>query len=70
MWVKVHYLTNYFNEKYQVEFNFIVEEPKKLELGDISIPVFGLIKLLKKPLPEITSEIKETLVKRKLTYYR
>lgn len=54
-------LTNYFNEKYQVEFNFIVEEPKKLELGDISIPVFGLIKLLKKPLPEITSEIKEVL---------
>ena len=54
-------LEKYYKESHNIEFNFIIEEPKKLELGDISIPVFGLIKLLKKPLPEITNEIKTIL---------
>ena len=54
-------LNKYFLDKYDIDFNFIVEEPKKIELGDISIPSFGLIKLLKKPLPEITKEIADFL---------
>ena len=55
------YLEKYYEEKYQVAINIIVEEPKKAELGDISIPMFSVVKTLRKPLPEITSEVKEAL---------
>lgn len=56
------YLEKYYLEKYQTAINIIVEEPKKAELGDISIPMFSVVKTLRKPLPEITSEVKETLI--------
>ena len=56
------YLEKYYLEKYQTAINIIVEEPKKAELGDISIPMFSVVKTLHKPLPEITSEVKEALI--------
>ena len=56
------YLEKYYLEKYQTAINIIVEEPKKAELGDISIPMFSVVKTLRKPLPEITSEVKEALI--------
>ena len=56
------YLENYYNEKYNQQINIIVEEPKKAELGDISIPMFMVVKALRKPMPEITAEAKEVLL--------
>ncbi len=46
-------------DKFNVLLNVIVEEPKKASLGDISVPVFQIIKELKKPLPEVVSVVKD-----------
>ncbi len=51
----------HFNNIYDENLNFIIEEPKKVELGDISIPVFNVMKQIKKPLPEVTNEVKDVL---------
>jgi len=55
-------LEKYVNEKYGFEVSVVVEQPKNLELGDISVPVFSLIKVLKRPLPEIVNEVKDFLL--------
>ena len=49
-------LTSYYKEKYDLELNIVVEEPKKKELGDISVPTFIIVKELKKPMPEVVDE--------------
>ena len=49
-------LENYYNEKYNVSLNLTIEEPKKAELGDISIPMFLVVKELKKPMPDVVAE--------------
>ncbi len=49
-------LENYYKTNYGKEINLTIEEPKKASLGDISVPMFLVIKELKKPLPEIVSE--------------
>ena len=43
------------NDKYQINVN--VEEPKDIKMGDLAIPVFPIVKVLRKPLVEITSEV-------------
>ena len=55
-------LEKYFQEKYNMEINIVVEEPKKLELGDLSIPAFVISKVLKKPLIDCANETKEYLL--------
>ena len=50
-------LEKYYKDNFNLAVDFVVEEPKKAELGDISIPVFALIKPLAKKLPEITAEV-------------
>lgn len=54
-------LEGYYLQEYAQEINIIVEEPKKPELGDISIPMFAVVKVLHKPLPELTKEAAEVL---------
>lgn len=54
-------LEKYYKETYAVEANIIVEEPKNPAMGDIAIPMFTMIKLLKKPVPEIVSEAKKVI---------
>ena len=49
-------LENYYKNNYQLDISIVVEEPKKAELGDISIPMFSVVKTLRKPMPEIVSE--------------
>ena len=49
-------LENYYKNNYQLDISIVVEEPKKAELGDISIPMFSVVKFLRKPMPEIVSE--------------
>lgn len=50
-------LNKFYKEKYNQEINMIIEEPKNPSLGDISIPMFNAIKVLKRPMPEIIEEI-------------
>ena len=49
-------LEQYYKEKYDLELSIVVEEPKNPTLGDISIPMFSVLKVLRKPLPEVVSE--------------
>lgn len=49
-------LENYYCKTYNIEANIIVEEPKNPAMGDIAIPMFTMIKALKKPVPDITNE--------------
>lgn len=44
-------------EKYGTDFSVIVEEPKKVSLGDISVPVFQIVKVVRKPLPDVVNEV-------------
>jgi len=46
-----------FKEKYNQEINIVVEEPKSSGLGDISIPVFSVVKVLRKGLDSVVEEV-------------
>ena len=54
-------LEKYYKEKYSIDANIIVEEPKNPAMGDIALPMFTMIKTLKKPVPEITKEASEVI---------
>ena len=54
-------IEKYFLEKYNLEINIVIEEPKKKELGDLSIPSFVVVKALRKPLNECVGEIVECI---------
>ena len=49
-------LEAYYKEKYSADLAIVVESPKKPEMGDISIPMFTVVKALRKPMPEIVAE--------------
>lgn len=55
-------LEQFYNDNYQIMINVVVEEPKKLELGDLSIPAFVISKALKKPLMDCANEAKDFLL--------
>ncbi len=46
---------------FKTKITVIVEEPKKAELGDLSVPVFSIVKSLRKPLPMVVEIVKEAL---------
>lgn len=54
-------LENYYKKTYEVDANIIVEEPKNPSMGDIALPMFTMIKTLKKPVPEITQEASKVI---------
>lgn len=54
-------LEKYYKETYNVDANIIVEEPKNPAMGDIALPMFTMIKTLKKPVPEITKEASDVI---------
>lgn len=56
-------LESYYKASYQQEIDIVVEEPKNPELGDISIPIFSVVKAMKRPLPEVVVEAKEEIKK-------
>ena len=56
-------LENFYQLKYEQEIGIVVEEPKNPELGDISIPIFSVVKAMRRPLPEVVSEAKEEILK-------
>lgn len=49
-------LEKYYLDKYNINISMVVEEPKNPSLGDISVPMFSVVKVLKKPMPEIVNE--------------
>ena len=44
--------------KHAQKINVVVEQPKSINLGDISIPVFSIVKVLRKPMNEIIDQLK------------
>ncbi len=56
-------LENFYQLKYEQEIGIVVEEPKNPELGDISIPIFSVVKAMRRPLPEVVFEAKEEILK-------
>ncbi|MGM9971852.1 MAG: arginine--tRNA ligase [Anaeroplasmataceae bacterium] len=54
-------LEKYYKENYNEEINIIVEEPKNASLGDISVPMFVVVKVLKKAMPEVVNEAVEVI---------
>ncbi len=48
-------------ERFNRDLLVVVEEPKKAGLGDLSIPVFSVVKAVRKPLPMIVDIIKKEL---------
>ena len=49
-------LEKFYLETYNQEIGIIVEEPKNPTLGDISVPLFTVVKALRKPMPQIVEE--------------
>ena len=45
-------LEKYYKEKYDVDISIVVEEPKNASMGDISVPMFSVVKALKKPMQQ------------------
>ncbi len=41
-------LENFYQLKYEQEIGIVVEEPKNPELGDISIPIFSVVKAMRR----------------------
>lgn len=56
-------LEKYYRNSYDLDANIIVEEPKNPAMGDIALPMFTMIKALRKPLPEITKEASDVIAK-------
>lgn len=55
-------LEKYYFETYNQNISIVVEEPKNSELGDISVPMFSVVKILRKPMPEIVKEATQVLL--------
>ena len=55
-------IENYVLTTYDKTVVAVVEQPKNMELGDIAVPVFSVMKALGKPLPAVVTEIKDLLL--------
>ena len=49
-------LEQYYLNTYNQNISIVVEEPKNASLGDISVPMFSVVKTLRKPMPQIIEE--------------
>ena len=55
-------IENYVLTTYGKTVTAVVEQPKNMEMGDIAVPVFTVMKTIGKPLPMVVTEIKELLL--------
>ena len=55
-------IENYVLTTYGKEVTAVVEQPKNMEMGDIAVPVFVVMKTIGKPLPQVVAEIKGLLL--------
>ncbi len=49
-------LEKYYVDQYHLEIDIVVEEPKNPSLGDLSVPMFSVVKALHQPMPKIVEE--------------
>lgn len=54
-------LEKYYQNTYGIAVPIVVEEPKNPSLGDISVPMFSAVKLLRKPMPDLIAEAAEVI---------
>jgi arginyl-tRNA synthetase len=54
--------------KFNQQINIVVEEPKTSGLGDISIPIFSVVKVIRKPLKEVAEMIVDLLKETTIFY--
>lgn len=54
--------------KFNQHINIVVEEPKTSGLGDISIPIFSVVKVIRKPLKEVAEMIVDLLKETTIFY--
>lgn len=54
-------IKSYLENLYDNKVSITVEEPKDSKLGDISVPVFSIVKTLRQPLPKVVEEVKTSL---------
>ena len=54
-------IESYVLTAYQKEVTAVVEQPKNMEMGDIAVPVFSVMKAIRKPLPEVVAFVKTLL---------
>ncbi len=50
-----------FLDEFHTSVNVVIEAPKRIEQGDLSIPVFTIAKAISRPLPETANHIKKTI---------
>lgn len=55
-------IENYVLTTYGKNVIAVVEQPKNMEMGDIAVPVFVVMKTIGKPLPAVVEEIKNLLI--------
>jgi len=53
---------DYVLNTYGKEISAVVEQPKNMEMGDIAVPIFVVMKSIGKPLPVVVEEIKNLLI--------
>lgn len=56
------YIESYVESTYGKSVTAVVEQPKNMEMGDIAVPVFTVMKTIGKPLPAVVEEIKGILL--------
>ncbi|MGE0002966.1 MAG: arginine--tRNA ligase [Candidatus Izemoplasmatales bacterium] len=61
------YLEKTLEARFQQVIPVVVEEPKKADQGDLSVPVFSIVKELRQPLPLITQLVKQLLLEGELS---
>ncbi|MFA5467225.1 MAG: arginine--tRNA ligase, partial [Candidatus Izemoplasmatales bacterium] len=55
--------------QFSIEVPVIVEEPKRANQGDISVPVFPLVKAFSKPLVEVVDAVRSLILETSLNEY-
>ena len=55
-------IENYVLTTYGKNVTAVVEQPKNMEMGDIAVPVFVVMKTIGKPLPDVVLEVKNLLL--------
>ena len=58
------YIEEYVLNTYGKTVVAVVEQPKNMDMGDIAVPVFSVMKAIGKPLPQVVVEIKELLLEK------
>lgn len=62
-------LMDQLNQRYSQTIPVVVEEPKRPEMGDLSIPVFSIVKMIQRPLPGVIQEVTDLIHQSSVSKY-